>query len=179
MSRAKTSHRARRAEGAVTSGQAVHARDDRDQAVRLIGTIPQRQMEPRDIGGSDLFRGLFPQLRNEMVVRRRRVLGGRARLALGLGVVVDEVFDELRDGHSGIRLRPLLGGVLPTGYRAQNGFGLGARFVGRDRAVSAQHHEAAQTGASGAARSIADDVGFGPALGDPDPKPLQIRSQTK
>ncbi len=104
----------------------------------------------------------------------RRIAGSGSRLALRPRVLLDEQFNELRDRHRRIRLRPLVGAVLPGGDGPENGFGLGACLVGGYDPMSPQHHEAPRTGRPCAAGSIADDVSLGPALGDPYCKPLQF-----
>ncbi len=160
---------------AAARGEAVHARDHRNQAVRLIRPIPQRQVKLRDFRRGDLIRCSFPELRHEIAAQERRVVAGGSRLALRLRVLVDEEFDELSYRHRRVRLRPLLGRVLPGGDCAENRLGLAARFVWRDRAVSPQHHEAPWTRPPGAAGPVAKDVCLGSAFRDPERKALQLR----
>src|SRR5271165_3952967 len=135
-------------------------------------------MELRDFRRGDLIRGPFPELRHEIAVQNRRVVGRCSRLALWLRMLADEEVDELRDRHRRICLRSLLSRVLSSGDSAENRLGLAARLVWRDRAVSPQHHEAPWTRQPGTARSIATDVGLGYAFRDPERKALQLRTPT-
>src|SRR5271166_2839812 len=131
-----------------------------------------------DFGRAHLVRRPSSQLRHKIVVQHRRIAGGGLRLALWLGMLVDEKFNELRDRHCRIGQRPLLGGVFPGGNSPENSLRLGARLVWRYHSMSPQHHEAPRTGPPRATRSIAEDVSLGPALRDPQPNPFNSASQT-
>lgn len=109
-----------------------------------------------------------------MLAKHGRIACRRPGLPLCLDVLFDEQQDEACHGDRGLRLGPILCGVLPGRHRAEDGLSFIPGLIGRDHAMPSQHDKSLRGATPYVARPIPDYIGFCAGRRDPEAEAFEL-----
>jgi len=135
----------------------IHASDDGEQAVRLIGPVPQRHVQPREIGAREIVRFAAAALGQEMAFYEASIVNRGRRLALGADMVGEKTGGKIGEGKRRPLLAAFVGQITAAPYARKRLLSEAARLFRRQLTEAADGHEALAPG-----DPVADEECLGP-----------------